>query len=37
MLLFNTLFSHERKEDIEGSYAKTEDFAFIKDNALHPF
>jgi hypothetical protein len=37
MLLFNTLFSNKRIRDIERPYAKTEDFAFIKDDALHPF
>jgi hypothetical protein len=37
MILFNALFSNERIRDIEESYAKTEDFAFLKDDALHPF
>jgi hypothetical protein len=37
MILFNALFSNERIRNIEEPYAKTEDFAFIRDDALHPF
>jgi hypothetical protein len=37
MILFNTLFSSERIRNIEEPYAKTEEFAFFRDDALHPF
>jgi hypothetical protein len=37
MILFNTLFSGERIRNIEEPYAKTEEFAFFRDDALHPF
>jgi hypothetical protein len=37
MILFDTLYSGERREDIEEPYAKTEEFAFFKDNGIHPF
>jgi hypothetical protein len=37
MILFNTLFSSERIKDIEEPYAKTEEFAFFRDDALHHF
>jgi hypothetical protein len=37
MILFNTLFSNKRIRNIEEPYAKTEDFAFFRDGALHPF
>jgi hypothetical protein len=37
MILFNALFSGERIRNIEEPYAKTEEFAFFRDDALHPF
>jgi hypothetical protein len=37
MILFNAPFSGERIRNIEEPYAKTEEFAFFRDDALHPF
>jgi hypothetical protein len=37
MILFNILFSSVRIRNIEEPYAKTEEFAFFRDDALHPF
>jgi hypothetical protein len=37
MILFNTLFSGERIRNIEEPYAKIEEFAFFRDDALHHF
>jgi hypothetical protein len=37
MTLFNILFSSERIRNIKDPYAKTEEFAFFRDDALNPF